>query len=142
MTCEVWGVSGLEMQSLCCCDPLCRSRQGLPTAGRVQAVGAWGHLALLPRPDGGRTPPPDVTRAPDPADFCPLPQTKASHCLLWPGDISRCWILQTLEKPPVVRVMQPVKGVTTPACRDACSVIDDAGLCVPFSLTCFLFAPL
>ena len=116
--------------------------RGFPPRGVCRPSVPGDTWPCFPARMEGVPPPPDVTRAPDPADFCPLPQTKASHCLLWPGDISRCWILQTLEKPPVVRVMQPVKGVTTPACRDACSVIDDAGLCVPFSLTCFLFAPL
>lgn len=60
MTCEVWGVSGLETQSSHCCDPLCRSRQGLPTAGRVLAVGAWGYLALPPRGMEGE--PPQMSR--------------------------------------------------------------------------------
>ncbi|KAI4530761.1 hypothetical protein MG293_018619 [Ovis ammon polii] len=93
-----------ESTPLCfrCCGLQQRFGLRVPEAGRgfPLHVGAQGRLALPPSWDGGRTPPQDGIRGPDPADFCPPPQTKASHRLLWPVDISR-WTLQTIERPPV-----------------------------------------
>ena len=141
MTCEVWGFPGWKRRARALVTCCAEAGRGFPPRGVCWPSVPGDTWPCFPaRMEGGL--PHRCHEGTRPCRFCPLPQTEASHRLLWPRDISRCWILQTLEKPPVVHVTQPVKGVTTPACRDACSVIDDAGLCVPFSLTCFLFAPL